>query len=130
MFRRQVFALILMVSSISFAQSLPKSCYGDYAGEMRAYDVVKNEIEMHIDKHDIKVSITDKEIVYSTGNITVKGTYSFVKQSKTEYLIKASFSNGKSLSYDMDFLWDKKGKTIHITGTNGEPDVDLEKLED
>ena len=116
-------------ASTALAGGLPKSCFGEYAGEMEAYDVVKNDLEMHIDKHDVRVSISLTEIIYSTGNITVRGSYDFIKQNKIEYLIKAKFSNGKSLSYEMDFLWNKKTKMIHITGTNGEPDVDLEKID-
>ena len=128
--RTYLLILTFLVVSPSIAGGLPRSCFGDYAGVMQAYDVVKNDVEMHIEKHDVRVSITETEIIYSTGNITLKGGYTFIKQSKVEYLIKANFSNGKSLSYEMNFIWNKKLKTIHIAGQNGEPDVDLEKLDD
>ena len=112
------------------SQKLPKSCYGDYAGEMEGYVVLKDDMEIQIDPHDIKISISGEEIVYYSGSITVRGQYEFIKQSGSEYIIKATFSNGKSLTYEMEFLWNKKEETIMITGKNGEPDCMLEKLDD
>lgn len=127
---RFLLLFVLMAGGVeASAQKLPKNCFGDYAGVMPAYDVVKNDVEMHIDEHDVKVSITETEIVYYSGSITVRGQYEFFKQDKSEYLIKASFSNGKNLSYQMDFIWSKKNNSIRINGKNGEPDVELEKLD-
>lgn len=127
---KHVMIFVLMAGAIAFSQEkLPKSCFGEYIGEMEAYEVIKNEVELSVDKHNVRISIDENQIIYSSGTLTVKGSYDFIKQSKTEYLIKASFSNGKSLTYQMDFLWDKKEGTIKITGKNGEPDVELEKLD-
>jgi len=111
------------------AQTLPKDCYGFYAGEMVAYSVIKNDVEMNIEKHDVEVHVTNKYVSYASGNLTLKGTYTFLKQSGTQYLIKAVLTNGKSVKYELDLLWDKKEKSIFLAGKNGEPDLLLEKLE-
>jgi len=41
------------------AQTLPKECYGFYAGEMAAYSVIVNDVEMNIEKHDVEVHVAD-----------------------------------------------------------------------
>ena len=111
------------------AQTLPKDCYGFYAGEMTAYTVVKNDVEMNIEKHDVEVHVADKYVSYTSGTLTLKGTYTFLKQTGSQYLIKAVLTNGKSVNYELDLLWDKKQKSLFLAGKNGEPDLLLEKLD-
>jgi len=128
MYKSFLFVLFLFPFFIS-SQTLPKDCYGFYAGEMAAYSVIKNDVEMNIEKHDVEVHVTDKYVSYTSGNLTLKGTYTFLKQTGTQYLIKAVLTNGKSVKYELDLLWDKKEKSIFLAGKNGEPDLLLEKLE-
>lgn len=120
-----LFLLPLFVSS----QTLPKDCYGFYAGEMVAYTVMKNDVEMNIEKHDVEVHVTDQFVSYTSGNLMLKGTYTFLKQTGSQYLIKAVLTNGKSVNYELDLLWDKKQKSLFLAGKNGEPDLLLEKLD-
>lgn len=122
-------AFALALSLISIAQALPKECFGFYAGEMAAYTVVKNDVEMNIDQHDVEVHITDAFIFYTSGTMTLQGTYTCLKQSGNEYLIKAELTNGKSVSYQLDLLWNKKKRTLFMAGKNGEPDLSLERLQ-
>ena len=65
--------LLFTVSSVVFAEELPKDCLGIYAGEMAAYTVTKNDIEMNIEKHDVKIQITRHDIFYSSGQIELRG---------------------------------------------------------
>jgi hypothetical protein len=116
-------------SITNYSGGLPKSAFGDYTGEMEAYSIMKNDIEMEIEKHTVNLSINDEEISYESGTIKMKGTYEAIKKEKNEYLIKASFSNGKSVILDMEFKLNKKNKTILVTGKNGQPDVLLDLLE-
>ena len=96
---------------------------------MEAYNVVKNEIEMTVDKHDVQITITAELIVYKSGGLMLKGSYTFIKQSGKEYLVVAKLSNGKSLSFDLEFTVNKKEKSIYLNGKNGEPALTLEKIE-
>jgi hypothetical protein len=123
-----VFALLTFAATVS-AQALPKECFGFYAGEMAAYTVVKNDVEMNIEKHDVEVHIASDYIAYTSGSLALKGTYTFLKQTGNQYLIKADLSNGKNVSYQLDLLWDKKKKTLFLAGKNGEPDLSLDRLE-
>ncbi len=84
---------------------------------------------MEIEKHTVSLMIDSEEISYMSGKIKMKGTYEAIKKEKNEYLIKASFSNGKSVFYEMEFMLNKKNKTILVTGKNGQPNVQLDKLE-
>ena len=117
--------LLFTVSSVVFAEELPKDCLGIYAGEMAAYTVTK----MNIEKHDVKIQITRHDIFYSSGQIELRGGYTFLKQSGSQYLIKVNLSNGKNISYQMDLIWNKKARTLSVSGKNGEPDLTLEKIE-
>lgn len=122
-----VFVLLTWLPTL-FAEDLPKDCLGHYAGEMQAYTAIKNDVEMSIQKHDVRIHITRYEITYESGLIEVKGTYTFFKESASQYLIKAKMSNGKNLAYEMDLVWNKKTRTLFLAGKNGEPDVTLEKI--
>jgi len=126
---KKISVLFFLFFAVSIhAENLPKDCYGTYAGEMASYRVVKNDIEMNIEKHDVKIEIEENKLTYITGVLVLTGTYTFLKQASNQYLIKATMSNGKSLKFQMDLLWDKKQKTIFLAGKNGEPDLTLEKI--
>lgn len=120
---------LLSISVIAGEDDLPKDCLGHYAGQMPAYTVVKNDIEMNIDKHDVKIQITRHEVFYSSGTIKLSGAYTFLKESGNQYLIKVNLTNGKNISYQLDMIWYKKTKKLLVTGKNGEPDVQMEKVE-
>lgn len=120
----------LLITYSVFADGLPKDCIGHYAGEMAAYKVFKNDIEMNIEKQDVHVQISATHIYYKSGGLQLKGTYTFLKQSGNQILINADLSNGKSVAYKVDFIWNKKKETLYLAGKNGEPDLILEKLED
>jgi len=127
--KKQLFLILFLFPIFISAQTLPKDCFGFYAGEMAAYTVMKNDVEMNIEKHDVEVHVADKYVSYTSGKLTLKGTYTFLKQTGSQYLIKAVLTNGKSVSYELDLLWDKKEKSLFLAGKNGEPDLLLEKLE-
>ena len=112
-----------------YADGLPKDCIGHYAGEMPAYRVAKNDIEMNIEKQDVHVQISSTHIYYKSGSLQLKGTYTYLKQSSSQILINADLSNGKNVSYKVDLVWDKKKSTLYLAGKNGEPDITLEKLD-
>lgn len=120
---------LLLITPFAFSQELPKDCLGKYAGEMQAYSVTVNDVELNIEKHDVHVEIFPQTISYTSGTISLKGSYTFLKQSGAEYLIKAKLSNGRTVAYDIDLLWNKKTKTLLLAGKNGEPDLVLVKLE-
>lgn len=126
--KRVVFFCLMWISFAAFAEELPKDCIGTYAGEMASYTVTKNDVEMNIEKHDIRIQITRYEVFYTSGLIELKGGYTFLKQSGGQYLIKVNLSNGKNISYQLDLLWNKKLKTLLMSGKNGEPDLILEKM--
>lgn len=121
--------LVALSYFVLAGEELPKECLGYYAGEMPAYTVTRNDIEMNIDKHDVSLQITRYDIFYKSGLIELKGSYTFMKQSGSQWLIKANLSNGKNISYQLDLLWTKKTRTLLMSGKNGEPDMILEKLD-
>ncbi len=127
--RTTLILLVFTLSSAVLAEELPKDCLGIYAGEMAAYTVTKNDIEMNIEKHDVKIQITRHDVFYSSGQIELRGGYTFLKQSGSQYLIKVNLTNGKNISYQIDLIWNKKAHTLSVSGKNGEPDLTLEKIE-
>lgn len=112
------------------AQDLPKSCYGSYAGEMPGYSVEVDGASIEIDKHDVYVTVSEDEVIYVGGNLELSGTYTVYKQSKHEYVIKSILTNGKSLTYELNLIWNKKEEKIYITPKNGQSQAQLEKLDD
>ena len=128
--RKTLLSFVLVFTALTIsADELPKDCYGFYAGEMAPYSVVKNDVELNIDKHDVHIQITTTGILYKSGTIQLKGTYTFLKESGTQYLIKANLSNGKSVSYQVDLVWNKKLHSLFVPGKNGEPDLTMVKLD-
>lgn len=127
---KKLFVFVFVSFSVmTFSQELPKECLGFYAGEMPAYTAVKNDIEMNIEKHDVSIQITRYDVYYKSGLIELHGGYTFLKQSSSQYLIKANLTNGKNISYQIDLIWNKKQRTLFYAGKNGEPDLTLEKIE-
>jgi hypothetical protein len=121
--------MFLFISVNANSQDLPKSCFGKYGGEMPSYFVEVDGASIQIDKHDVFITISEEEVVYVGGNLELSGTYTVFKQSKHEYVIKSSLSNGKSLSYELSFIWDKKEEKILITPKNGQSEAELVKLD-
>ena len=74
--------LLTFLTTLSFfvfaLEELPKECLGYYAGEMPAYTVTRNDIEMNIDKHDVSLQITRYDIFYKSGLIELKGSYTLI----------------------------------------------------
>ena len=120
--------LCLLTTLISFAEELPKTCFGKYGGEMPAYSVEFEGATLDIDKHDVFITIAEDDIVYTGGNLKLSGTYTVFRQSKNEYVIKTTLSNGKSLEYEMDLVWNKKEDKIYITPKNGQSEAVLERM--
>lgn len=127
---KSILLSVFFLSAVSFSAELPKFCFGKYAGEREAYNVIKNDLEMTVDKHDVQITITAELVVYKSGGLVLKGAYTFIKQSGKEYLVVAKLSNGKSLNFDLEFIVNKKEKNVYLNGKNGEPAVILEKITD
>lgn len=126
-----LFLLTLTLAICGYSQEgLHKTAYGKYVGKMPAYTIVKDEIEMEIAEHEIFLTIDQEKVIYNSGNIELGGEYTVRKGDKGDYHILATITNGKSLSYDMDFVWNKKSRSIFVAGSNGQPDVSLEIHED
>ncbi|NOQ74503.1 MAG: hypothetical protein GQ574_21005 [Crocinitomix sp.] len=119
---------LLLFTSLK-AQDLPKACFGSYGGEMPSYNVEVDGASIQIEKHDVFITITEEEVVYVGGKLELSGAYSVFKQSKNEYVIKSILTNGKSLTYELDFIWNKKEEKIYITPKNGQSEAELEKLD-
>jgi hypothetical protein len=122
--------ITLLLTSNIMAQDLPKSCLGSYGGEMPSYNVEVDGATIQIEKHDVFITITEDEVVYVGGNLELSGAYTVFKQSKHEYVIKSELTNGKSLNYELSFVWNKKDDKIYITPKNGQSEAELEKLDD
>ncbi|WP_066758730.1 hypothetical protein [Crocinitomix algicola] len=124
-----LFLLFFLTVSATYRGELPKDCYGKYGGEMPAYSVEHKGMQIDIDKHDIYITINEDEIIYIGGHLELSGLYSVFKQSRDEYLFKTKLSNGKSLSYDFDFILNKKEQRLYITPKNGQSEAVLELLD-
>ena len=111
------------------ATDLPKDCLGRYQGEIPAYNVVKDDMEVTVDKQDVSITITDEFVVYRSGNLELKGNYTLKETEDKSFLLTAEMSNGKSINYVLELLVDKKGSKVKVHGKNGEPDVELTKVD-
>jgi hypothetical protein len=120
---------ILLLLACPVYGQLPKLAFGKYLGERDSYIIVQNDVEIEIEKHEIALIISEKDVTYLNGNLELKGNYESMKQPKGEYLIKAKITNGKSVNYEIEFTWNKKAKTVFFPGTNGEPDALLDLVE-
>lgn len=126
-----IITLLALVFSINLvAQDLPKGCFGSYGGEMPSYNVEVDGASIQIEKHDVFITITEEQVIYVGGNLELSGSYTVHKQSKHEYVIKSELTNGKSLSYTLSFVWNKKEGKIYITPKNGQSEAELERLDD
>lgn len=120
----------LMLTLTAIAEELPKVSFGKYGGKMPAYSVEKDGVMLDIDAHDLYITIGAEEITYVGGDLKLRGTYSVLKQNKNEYLIKSQLDNGKSLHYELEFIWNKKENTLYIAPKNGQSEVFLERMDD
>lgn len=127
--RNLVLIFLFLFSGKGFAEELPNSCYGKYGGEMPAYTVEVDGAILDIEEHDVFIEISPEGITYTGGNLELSGNYTVFKQSKNEYVIKSELSNGKSLNYEIDFIWNKKEEKIYITPKNGQSEAVLERMD-
>ena len=70
--------LVLLLSLITLSVShanLPKNCLGQYVGEIPSYSVIKNDVELTVNKQDVQVTITEKTVFYKSGNLILSGIY-------------------------------------------------------
>ena len=121
--------LCLFITINCAAQDLPKDCFGKYGGEMPGYSVEVDGASIQIEKHDVLINITADTVVYLGGNLQLSGTYTVFKQSKHEFVVQSSLTNGKSLSYELNFICNKKDEKIYITAKNGQSEAVLEKMD-
>lgn len=128
MIKKSVLIVFLLATLFSFAQDLPNDCFGKYGGEMPSYMVEVDGASIQINKHDVFITISEEEVVYAGGNLQLSGTYTVFKQNKYEYVIKSTMSNGKSLNYELNFIWNKKREKIYIAPKNGQSEAELERL--
>ncbi len=112
--------ILLIFVQISFGHDLPKVAYGKYGGEMPSYEIEMDGMIMNINAHDVFITITESEIIYKGENLVFSGEYSVFKENKSEHLIKSTLSNGKSLEYRIDFIWNKKDQQMYMTARKGE----------
>ena len=128
--RKVLFFILLFpfFNTTVFSEDLPKECFGKYGGEMSAYSVIVDGLELDIEAHDVFIRVTSEMISYKGGNLKLSGSYTTIKQGKDEYIIKALLTNGKTLSYEMDFIWNKKQNIIYVTPKNGQSEVTLERI--
>lgn len=124
-----LYLFLLLVAMPSFADELPKTCLGKYGGKMPGYSVEKNGVMLDIDAHDVYITVAEDKIIYIGGDLELSGEYAVFKQSKNEYLIKSQLDNGKSLHYELEFIWNKKENTLYIAPKNGQSEVYLERLD-
>ena len=127
--KKLLLMLGLLLTLPVLAEELPKDSYGKYGGKMPAYTVEKDGVMLNIDSHDLYITIDDENITYIGGELELKGTYTVLKQSKNEYLIKSQLDNGKSLHYELEFIWNKKENTLYIAPKNGQSEVFLERMD-
>lgn len=129
---RVLSTLVLLFSLSNFSNAgevLPKSCLGKYGGEMPAYSIVVGGSELMIDEHDVYIAITKDAVIYTGGDLELTGLYSAFKQSKNEYVIKAELTNGRTVNYELSFIWNKKDEKLYLTPKNGQSEAILERLD-
>lgn len=123
-----LFLLFILTFAGTFSDAIPKDCLGKYGGEMPSYSVELDGTIIDIEKHDIYITINESQIVYIGGKLDLTGLYSVFRQNRDEYLFKTKLINGKSLSYDFDFVLNKKEQKVYITPKNGQSEATLEYM--
>lgn len=124
-----MFLVVMLLATMGLAEDLPKTCYGRYGGEMPAYTVEVDGAMLEIDKHDVFITINNEVVTYEGGNLKLSGKYTVYRQDKNEYVIKTELTNGKSLNYEIDFIWRKKERKIYLTPKNGQSEAVLELID-
>lgn len=123
-----LFTSVLIMAWTTSAEDLPKGAFGKYGGEMPAYNIMVDGQPIAINAHDVYITLTGEKIIYIGGQLELSGTYSVFKQGKNEYVVKAQLTNGKSVSYTIDFTWNKKENKIYMIPKNGQVAVQLERM--
>lgn len=128
---KNLFLVFLLTLNLPLlAEELPRNSFGKYGGRMPAYTVEKDGMMLEIDAHDVYITIAENEITYVGGDLTLSGSYTVFKQNKNEYVIKSKLDNGKSLHYELEFVWNKKENTLYIAPKNGQSEVYLERMDE
>jgi hypothetical protein len=119
---------ILFINTLSFAGDLPKRSLGLYAGEIGSYTINLNGKEVLIDGHDIFITIKEDVLIYKAGKLVLSGNYSVLKQNKNEYVVKGMLSNGKSIQFEISFIYFKRQAELDLSPLNGRETVTLQKM--
>ncbi|WP_027419731.1 hypothetical protein [Crocinitomix catalasitica] len=128
--KKFVLVSLLVLSIIpSFADELPKNCFGKYGGEMPAYFVMLDGSEIKIDRHDVYLTLSEGKLIYTAGTIELSGTYTALKQGKNEYVVKCILSNGRSLEYELNLIYFKEEQKIYLSPNNGQSAANLERID-
>ena len=125
--KKAAFFTLCFFAYVANSTDLPKGLVGQYSGEMEAFSFIHNDIEISAASQDIKILFTENGILYTSGTIEYRGAYQLVFQDDKKYIIKTIMSNDKSMSFEMNLVYDKKLKSVVMTGENGIPDALLEK---
>ena len=121
--------VFILIGFPSFADELPKNCFGKYGGEMPSYFVELDGNDIQIEKHDVYLTLAEDFLIYRAGNLELKGVYTVLKQGKNEYVVKCVLSNGKSLEYEINLIYFKDENKIYLTPNNGQIAANLERMD-
>ena len=121
-----VFVLFLLPLMVQSAE-LPRFCFGQYLGEMDGFDFVHNDKKLRASSQEIKLTLTEDVVYYSSGGFAIEGVYKFVADGDKKYVINAEMTNDLSVNFVLKMIYDKKNKSLQLIGVNGIPDLELKK---
>lgn len=122
-----IFAMLFAFSATSV--NIPKKLVGQYDADVPAFEFEENGEVRQASGFKLSILLRESSFLYRAGSIDYKGVYNEVNQNGSVIDMKVTVSSSASLSFDLDFIYDKKSNSLSVHGIKGLDEVKCEKKE-
>lgn len=124
--------LIIIVLFVAFRANsidIPKKILGQYDADIPAFTFKFNDKEFKASAYHLSIIVKSDILWYKCGNLLFSGSFQSIMEDSENVNVKANFSNEQSISFKLNFIINKKTRSLAIASHNGIPATNLIKRE-
>lgn len=121
-------AMFIAITATSV--TIPKKLVGQYDAEVPAFEFEENGEVRQASGFMLSILLRESNFLYRAGSLEYKGEYNEINQNGSIIDMKVTVSSSASRSFDLDFVYDKKSKSLAVHGIKGLDEVKCEKKEE
>ena len=122
-------ACAMLIAITATSVNIPKKLVGQYDAEVPAFEFKENGEVKQASGFLLSILLRESSFLYRAGSLEYKGVYNEVNQNGSLVDMQVTVSNSASLSFDLDFVYDKKSNSLAVYGIKGLEQVNCEKKE-